>query len=783
MLRLLLRFFLVGSLSIIIFLALPVQAFPINQIEIEGLQGISRDTVLSYLPVRIGESFQSYQSSAVINALYATGFFSNVTLEERNNILIIRVLERPTISEVDITGNKEVPKDKLKEIVKKIGLVRGGLFDQATLDRFVAQLRTQYDSMGKYSAHVTPIVTSQPNNRVSVRIIISEGLTVEVADIAIVGNHVFSERKLRATLPLGVHHFWSFFVNSDQYSQDRLSASVEALQSFYMNRGYLKFKIDSIQATLTPDRKQVYLIIHITEGPIYKLSGYQLTGTTIVSQTKLQKLLTPLQQGQLFSRENSVAAEQGLKKVLGDFGYLFATVNTVPHVDEKNKTVFLTFYVDPGSRVYVRHINIAGNLKTQDLVFRRLLRQQEASVVSESDIRSSLRQLNLSGFLEGEPQLAPVPIAGYTDQVDLDINLNEAHAAQALFSLGYGTNGPVVGASLNQNNFFGTGNQLGLNFNNTRAATVYSISYNNPYYTLDGIQRGYDLFYQRSTPSDLNTTTYNTNTYGGDFHYSIPFNERGDNLLIQGGLQKLQLNLPPTSQQSLEVQKFVAEHSVQFNQFLFTLGWSRNSLDRLVFPKNGIYQTANAQLALPVGGQPLYYYKANYSGVGYLPFKHNFILQTRLSLGYGNGFASTQGLPFFSNYYAGGIGTDGQVRGYEISSLGPRDTNGYPLGGNVMTVGSIALIIPNPLPDKLRTSIFVDAGNTYSTLGVTRSNPLPPDVRGGTASGPLRYSTGIDVDWRVPVFNVTLSFSVAKAMNPRPGDQTQVFQFNIGTGF
>lgn len=783
MLQLFLRIFLIGLFSIIPFLALPAYAFSISRIEIDGLQGISRNTVLSYLPVRTGQAFKAYQSSSVINALYATGFFSNVTLEEQGNVLIIKVVERPSISEIDITGNKEIPKGKLQEVLKKIGLVHGRLFDKATLDRFVSQLRAQYDHMGKYSAQVIPVVTPLPNNRVSIHIRISEGLTVEIADIAIIGNHVFSERTLRAALPLGSHHFWSFFTNSDQYSQDRLSVALDALQSYYMDRGYLKFKVDSTQATLTPDRKQVYLIIHINEGPVYKISGYQFLGNILISQRKLQKLLVPLQKGQIFSRKEVVAAEQGIKKALGNFGYLFATVNTVPQVNQENKKVFLTFYVDPGNRVYVRHINITGNLKTQDEVFRRLLRQQEASVISESDIKTSLRQLNISGFLEGAPQLIPVPIGGYTDQVDLDLSLNEAHAAQALFSLGYGTNGPVVSASLNQNNFFGTGNQLGLNFNNTRAATVYSISYNNPFYTLDGVQRGYDVFYQRSTPSDLNTTTYNTNTYGADLHYVIPFNERGDTLQLQGGLQKLQLNLPPTDQQSLEIQKFVTQHGVQFNQFLFTLGWGRNSLDQLVFPHSGVYQNATAQLVLPVGGQPLYYYKGNYSAHVYLPFKHNFILESRLSLGYGNSFASTSGLPFFANYYAGGIGTDGQVRGYEISSLGPRDTNGLPLGGNVMTVGSLALIVPNPISDKLRTSVFVDAGNTYSTLGVTQRTPSPPNVRGGTASGPLRYSVGIDVDWRVPVFNVTLSFSLAKAMNPRPGDQTQVFQFNIGTGF
>ena len=779
MLRLLFKNFLLASLWINFLLPVVVQAFPLNHIYVEGLRGISRDTVLSYLPIKVGQSFESSQSSSVINALYATGFFSNVSLEERGNALIIKVVERATISQVDISGNKEIPKDKLKKIAKKIGLVRGRLFDKATLDRFVAQLRTQYDNMGKYSAHITPIVTPQSNNRVSVRVEISEGLTVEVADISIVGNHAFSERKLRSALPLGVHHFWSVFTSSAQYNQDRLTASLEALQSYYLNRGYLKFKIDSTQVTLTPDRKTAYLIIHVTEGPLYKISTYQLSGRLIVAQAKLEKVLGSLRGGQPFSREKVLEVEQGIKKELGDFGYIFATVNTLPDVDEKNKTVALTFYVDPGNRVYVRHINISGNLKTQDEVFRRLFRQQEGSLLSESDIKDSLRQLSLTGFLEGEPQLTPIPIEGYTDQVDLDLMLNEAHAAQALFSLGYGTNGAVFGASLNQNNVFGTGNQLGLNFNKTRAATIYSISYNNPYYTLNGVQRGYDIFYQRATPSDLNTTTYSTNTYGADLHYSIPFDERGDTLQLSGGLQRLQLNLPITSQQSIEVQNFVSQHGTQFNQFLFTIGWSRNSLDQLVFPKDGIYQNANVQLALPVGGQPLDYYKASYTGLDFLPLTHNFIMQSRLSLGYGNGFASTRGLPFFSNYYAGGIGTDGQVRGYQISSLGPRDSNGYPLGGNVMTVGSLALIVPSPLPASVRTSLFVDAGNTYSTLGVTQ----PGNPKGGTSPGPIRYSAGVNVDWRVPVFNVTLSFSVAKAINPRPGDQIQVFQFNIGTGF
>lgn len=762
-------------------LPLQAQAFFLSRIDIRGLHGISRDTVLSYLPVRTGQTFNPEQSSQVIDALYATGFFSNVSLQEQGNTLIINVVERATIGTVTVTGNKEIPKDKLDEILKKIGLVQGRLLDRSVLNRMVAQLRTQYDMMGKYSARVTPVILPQANNRVAVRIEISEGLTVQIGGISIIGNHVFSERKLLAALPVSSAHFWSFFTNSDQYNQTKLAAAQQALQSYYLDRGYLKFKADSTQVTLTPDRKTAYIIIHVTEGPQYKFRGYELAGRALLDQGKLQSVLRKIKTGEPFSRQKVVDAEEGIKKALGDFGYIFATVNTLPDVNEKNKTVFLTFYVDPGNQVYVRHINILGNLKTQDEVFRRVLRQQEGGLFSGSDMKESIRQLSLSGFIEGEPQVTTVPIPGYSDQVDLDLNINEAHAAQALFSLGYGTNGPVIGASLNQNNVFGTGNTLGLNFNNTRAATIYSVSYNNPYYTLDGVQRGFDLFFQRSTPSNLNTTTYSTNTYGGDLHYSIPFDAKGDTLQLSGGLQKLQLNLPPFSQLSTEVQNFVTQHGTQFNQLLLSIGWTRNGLDRLVFPEAGLYQSASAQLALPVGGKPLDYYKANYTGVDYLPLGHEFILQSRLNLGYGNGFASTTGLPFFANYYAGGIGVDGQVRGYEVSSLGPRDSNGYPLGGNVMTVGSMALIFPMPasVSEKVRTSVFVDAGNIYSTLGVTQPN----NPRGGTAAGPVRYSTGLNVDWRVPVFNVTLSFSVAKAINPKPGDQTQVFQFNIGTGF
>lgn len=407
----------------------PVQAFPLAAVQIHGLHGISRETVLSYLPVKMGENFNPAQSTQLINALYATGFFNNVRLKEQNHTLIIDVVERPIISRVLLTGNKELPKDKLNELLEKIGLAQGRFFDQSILEQFVTQLRTQYDLMGKYAARVTPHIMQETNNRVAISINISEGMTAQVAGISIIGNHAFSDQALQKALPLTTPKPWSFLTNSDRYNAEQLSATANALQSYYLDRGYLKFKINSTQVTLTPDKKQVYLIFRITEGPIYVFGDHHVAGRLLISESKLKNLFLALEPGAPFSRQTVVDIQERLKSELSELGYLFATVNTVPEVNEKKKTVSLTFYVDPGQQVYVRHINIHGNVKTQDEVFRRLLRQQEASLMSEVEVRESVRQMQLSGLLAGMPQITPVPVPGYSDQVDLDVQISEAHAA------------------------------------------------------------------------------------------------------------------------------------------------------------------------------------------------------------------------------------------------------------------------------------------------------------------------------------------------------------------
>ncbi len=777
--RLLSKIYLLASLSGLALLPInAAQAFVVQDIKVEGLQGISKDTVVSYLPVQVGEQFNPGQSANIIRSLYGTGFFSDVSIGQQGNVLIIHVTERPVLTNINVTGNKTIPKDKLNDVLKDLGLVQGRVFDASVLERVKHSLETEYANLGKYNAMVDTVVTPEPRGRVSVKINISEGRTAQVSDIRIVGNHAFASKTLVKQLTMTTPHLWSFFTRGDQYSQDKLNASLDALRSYYMDRGYVKFNVDSAQATLTPDRQRVYLVIKVSEGPVYKVKGYQITGNLILAQTKLEKLIA-IKSGSVFSRKVIKDASDAVNRTLGDMGYAFANVNVVPDINDQNKEVFLTFYIDPGNRVYVRRINFSGNTKTEDVVLRHSTRQMEGSLVSTSNIKESERQLNLTGYLT-DVHVDTVPVPNAADQVDLNYKVTEGPSAQAIAGVGYGTDGFVVNAGVNQNNFLGTGRSLGVNFQNSLYSTLYSVNYNNPYYTADGIQRGFSLYAQKTTPGNINVTNFTQDTYGGLLNYNIPISARGDFLLVGVGYQDNIIKLG--SQPADQLANFVNKYGRHFNQLLLNTGWSRNGLDRAIMPTQGLYQSVTINIALPGGGEPLSYYKVNYSANFYQPITTGFIFTSRASLGYGAGLGSTQGLPFFGNYYAGGIGYSGQVRGFETNSLGPRDTlnNGTTvgpdsLGGNKLVSGTAAIIFPNPFSaDKLRTSVFLDAGNVYSSLS---------EARGGTGSGPVRMSTGIGVDWQVPVLNVLLSVSYAKPLNAQSGDQVEHFNFNIGTSF
>jgi outer membrane protein insertion porin family len=761
------------SLLVITLSAYAADSFVVKDIRVEGLQGISPATVMSYLPVHVGERFDPSKSSSVIHALYQTGFFTNVSLVQSGSTLVVHVVESPVIASLDISGNKVIPKDKLNEVIKGLGLEQGRVLNSAVLEEVQHSLEAQYDSLGKYNARVTTQVTPLPRNRVAVKMDISEGRTAQVRQIQIIGNQTFSHSKLVGAMSLTTPHLWSFVTRGDLYSQDKLDKALDELRSYYMDRGYLKFKVDSTQATLTPDRNYIYLTIHVTEGPVYTFKGYKLISPIVFSSNEQQKSID-IVTGKNFSRAKIQEATQSLGKILGNMGYAFATVDPVPDVDENAKQVFVTFYVDPGHRVYVRRINISGNTKTEDVVLRRVMPQMEGGLVSVDDVKESERQLNLLGYMENvSTQTVAVP--GVPDQVDLNYNMTEGPSAQAVAGIGYGTDGLVLNAGINQTNFMGTGKTVGINAERSKYATTYSFNYNNPYYTQDGIQRGFNLFATRITPGNINVTSYTSNQYGGTINYSIPISAKGDSLQLGYGYQITNLSLG--SNPSVQLNNFINANGAHFQQGLLTGGWSRNSLDRAFLPTQGTYQSLGAFVSVPGGAaNPMEYYKLTYSGNYYQSIAAGFIVMGRANLGYGNGFGSTKGLPFFANYFAGGPeGVQGQVRGYETNTLGPQDSLGDPMGGNKLATGTLAIIFPNPFEaDKLRTSVFMDGGNVYSTL---------PQNLGGTPSGPPRYSAGLAIDWQVPVMNFMINLSVAKPLNRQRGDQAEPFQFNIGTNF
>lgn len=758
-------------------------AFVVKNIRIEGLQGISPDTVMTYIPIHLGQTLQPADSAKIINALYQTGFFSNVSLAQQGNVLVVNVVERPIITSISNEGNKSLDKDKLNDTIKNLGLVAGQVLDTSVLDRVKSSLETQYDSIGKYNAHVDTIVTPLSRNRVNVKIVISEGRTAEVQQIHIIGNQAFSTERLLYELPLTSPRPWDLMTGGDKYSQDKLNTALDALRSYYMDRGYLKFKIDSTQATLTPDRNYVYIIIHITEGPIYKLKGYQVVGNTVIAPATLQKIIT-IHAGETFSQGAVKDSATAISRTLGNMGFAFATVQPVPDVDEANKAVFITYYVQPGTRVSVRRINFSGNTKTEDVVLRRNMPQMEGGLVSVDDIKESEHQLNLLGY-ESDVNVQTVPVPNVPDQVDLDYSVTEAPSAQATVGVGYGTDGFQLNAGVNQSNFMGTGKTVGFNASASRYINSYNFNYNNPYYTNDGISRGFSLYADRVTPGNLHIAPYTSNMYGGAVNYSIPLSAKGDSLQLGYGYQITSLFLGTSHDKpSVQLLNFVANNGRHFDQVLLTGGWTRNDLDRTTLPTSGLYQALGAEVSLPGGSNALDYYKTNYNFSFYQPLIPGYILMARGDLGYGNGFAGTHGLPFFANYYAGGPegASDGWVRGFQTNTLGPRDSNRDPLGGNILTSGTLGLIFPNPVgEDKLRTTAFLDGGNVYTTLPVSLGGGAPP--LGGGVAGPLRLSAGIAADWRVPVLNVILDVSVAEPLNRQAHDHINRVQFNLGTNF
>lgn len=741
--------------------------FVVRDIKITGLQRVSTGTVLNYLPVQVGERIGAEDTPRIIRALYDTGFFQSVVLEREGNTLIVQLVERATVGSVSVKGNKDIPSDKMKDILKDLGLVKGRVFQRASLERFEKEIKMFYNARGKYNARVTSTVTPLAENRVNIQIQISEGRVSRIKAVKIMGNHDFTAAELKSEISLAGRSVFTYFTKKDQYSKTAMDASIESLRSFYLNRGYLKFTLVSSQVVLSPDKKDVFIYIHIEEGPQYHFSGYAFSGQTILSKEKLHALVD-IKAGDVFSRKKVTESISAISLALGDLGYGFPAINADPRINEKDKTVFITFMIDPGRHVYVRRIQFHGNTKTGDYVLRNLMHQDEGSLLSLHNIKESERQLRLLNYIK-DINIKTTPVPSANNLVDLDVSLEETPSAEASASAGYGTTGPQFNASVNQYNFMGTGRTVGFTFNATYWGLDYAFNYYNPFYTNTGVGRGIALYFQTVDPRKLNVSQYSADRFGGDLNYNILLSERST---MQLGYGYQGLNIKNTGS-LLQIQAFEQLYGRDFYEIRLSGGWNKNSYDQMPYPNKGINQQASGLLALPATSRSLEYFKLSYQAHAYRPIGKGFIATLLGNAQYGNQFDNS-GLPFYENYFAGGIAMPGQVRGYESYSLGPQDSNGTAIGANLLLNGSAGLILPYPLSrDNLRTSIFMDTGNVF-VAGT-------PKGLSGTPSGPMRFSAGVSVEWRSPFGPIVVS--LAEPLNKQPTDKSQPLQFTLASGF
>ena len=739
---------------------LAFEPFTVTDIRIEGLQRIAPGTVFSYLPVKTGETFDEMRSVEAVRALFKTGFFKDVRIERDNGVLVVVVQERPAISSIEITGNKDIESEPLLKSLKDIGFAEGRVFDRSLLDKVEQELERQYFSRGKYGVKITTTVNPLERNRVGINIAVSEGRAARIKKISIVGNKIYNDETLLEDFQLSTPTILSFYTGVDQYSKQKLSGDLETLRSYYLDRGYINFNIDSTQVSITPDKKDIYITINVTEGEQFRVKEVRLAGDLVVEPETLFPLVD-LNPGDVFSRKYVTETVSKISEKLGDQGYAFANVNTIPEVDQESKEVVVTFFVDPGKRVYVNRINMVGNTRTRDEVLRREMRQMEGGWFSASAVERSRTRLDRLGYFE-EVNVETPTVPGTNDQIDVNYSVTERPSGNLMVGLGYAqSSGVLFNASVTQDNFLGTGKRVGVAFNNSKVNTVYSFNYMNPYYTIDGVSRGFGAYYRTTDAREANLANYTADTLGGNVSYGIPINEFDS---VRLNVEYENMDLTTTVFTSQEIRDFIAQNGNQFDTVKLTGGWAHDSRNKTIFPDRGSLQKATAEVTVP--GMDLQFYKLSYEQQSYIPLTKSFTMLLNGEVGYGDGYGDFNELPFFENYYAGGVRS---VRGFKDNTLGPRDSLGDPLGGGFRVVGNMEILFPPPFFTKsnsFRMSAFIDVGNVYANYDDFQA-------------GDLRYSTGIGATWLSPLG--ALSFSLAKPLNDKAGDDTQIFQFTIGT--
>jgi len=740
--------------------AVAFDPFEIGDIRVEGIQRTDAGTVFNYLPIKVGDTVDETRASEAIKALFSTGFFNDVRLQRSGNVLVIIVQERPAIAQVDVSGSKEFPADQLKEGLQQIGLKESRIFDRALLNIAEQELKNQYIARGKYGVKIVTTVTPLERNRVAISFTIFEGKVAKIRQFNFVGNRLFDDKTLKREFSLTTPGLMTWYTDSDQYSKPKLQADLESLRSFYLDRGYIEFSIDSTQVSITPDKENIYITVNVTEGEKYTVKSILFAGDLIVPEEEL-KALNQVEVGAVFSREKLTETTKLISDRLGDEGYAFAAVNAVPELDRENNEVALTLYIDPGRRVYIRRIVISGNTDTRDAVIRRELRQFESAWYSTKKLNRSRQRVDKLGYFS-EVQIDTPTVPGTADQVDVNVRVTERNTGNLTFGIGYSTTENIVlTAGLAQNNIFGTGNSLSFQINTGSVNQSYSLSYTNPYFTADGVSRGFDFYRRDLDSTSLDVAPFNTKTLGFGVRFGVPTTEF-DRINYGFAFEKTEIGLFSNSPQRYI--DFVNEFGDITDAWPVTASWARDERDSVIYTTAGTLQRLGTEVSVPIGD--LSYYRLTYRLQWYYPLSRSVSSLVQTRLGFGDGY-NDQDLPFYKNFFAGGVNT---VRGYSAASLGPKDADGNALGGEIQVINNFELLFPFPGLGKdrsIRLATFIDMGTVGDTFDYLTEE--------------MRYSAGLSFNWFSPVGPLKLIF--AYPINDQPGDETETFQFTFGSVF
>lgn len=757
--------------------ALAFDPFTVKDIRVEGLQRTEAGTVFNYLPVKVGDVFDEGRAAEAIRALFGTGFFRDVRIETDDGVLVVVVDERPAIARIDFVGVKEFDADALKKGLREIELAESRTFDRALLDRAEQEIKRQYLGRGKYGATVTTTVTPLERNRVGITFSVDEGDIARIGQIKIVGAKVFKSGDLLDLFELSTPGWLTWYTKNDQYSRQKLAADLERLRSHYLDRGYLDFNIESTQVSITPDKKSIYITINIHEGERYTVTGVRYTGDLVLPEAEYLKL-TSVHPGEVFSRERLTETTKAITDRLGNEGYAFANVNATPEVDKDKREVAFTIFVDPGRRVYVRRINVSGNTKTRDEIIRREMRQMESAWYDASAINRSRTRIDRLGFFD-EVTVETPPVAGTTDQVDVDFAVKERRTGNLMLGAGYSSSEKIVlSASVSERNLFGSGNNVVLGVDTSKSSRTISLSFTNPYYTVDGVSLGWDLYHRTYDPSQTySISRYKTVSNGVGLRVGYPIAE-DDSISFGVGVDRTKINTYADSPE--QYLQFCRDFdcsdesgigTVSVSSLLLTAGWGRDSRDSFLYPTRGVYQRIYGEIAAPPA--ELRYGKLNYQYQRWFPFGRDYALMLNSELGWARGYDGKP-VPFYKNFFVGGIGS---VRGYEQSSLGPKDSEGDAAGGTRKIVGTAEFFFPMPGSGhdrSFRISTFVDAGYVWG-----KDPDTGDDAR--IRLGDLRYSAGLALSWNSPI--APLKFSLGFPLRKKDGDEAEPFQFQLGATF